>query len=340
MKINRIKQLIRLLKHKSFLVTSPADQFYLTGSKLTGYYLLAGKKGVFAFTSELMYEQLKKELLGIDVFYDKNIIELLIRICKKHGIKSICVDDTQISRHSSQTIASKIKVKFVKNPIRNLRIIKDAHEIQQIKKACKIAKSAMHYAKSLLKPGITEKEILLKIELYLLKLGLKPSFDIIVASGPNSAFPHHISSDRKVAKQDIITIDLGCVYNGYCSDLTRTFFFGKINKLYKTVFRLVAKAKTKAESLLRSGIKADSIDLSARKVISSAGFGKSFIHSTGHGVGIEIHEEPRLSRKSKTVLKSGMVVTVEPGIYIKGKFGVRIEDTLLITRKGSVNLTK
>jgi Xaa-Pro aminopeptidase len=179
-----------------------------------------------------------------------------------------------------------------------------------------------------------------KIEEYFAKNMVRPSFPIIVASGPNSANPHHISSKRKIVANDVILMDLGCVYKGYCSDLTRTFFLGKTNDLQRKVYALVKRAYGRAMRALKKGVKASSIDNAAREVISNAGFADKFIHTTGHGVGIDIHEPPRLSAKDNTVLKNGMIVTVEPGVYIKGRFGVRIEDTVLINKKGKRVLTQ
>jgi len=166
------------------------------------------------------------------------------------------------------------------------------------------------------------------------------AFSPIVAFGPHSAEPHHVNSRRRLAKNDTALLDIGCVYQGYCSDLTRTFFLGKICELQKQIYSLVSEAQTLAVKGIRSGRKASDIDGIARSVISRRGYGPQFIHSTGHGVGIDIHEPPRISNKDNTVLKPGMVITVEPGIYLPGKFGVRIEDTVLVTHKGNEVLTR
>jgi Xaa-Pro aminopeptidase len=190
------------------------------------------------------------------------------------------------------------------------------------------------------KPGMTEIQIAFKIEEIFANNKVRSSFTPIVAAGPNTANPHHISSTRKVDKNDVILIDMGCLYNGYASDLTRTFAIGKIKYLYSTVYAAVSRAHRKAIQAVRPGIQANHVDGIARDIITRAGFGLQFIHSTGHGVGIEVHEPPRLSSRDATVLKAGMVVTVEPGVYLPGQFGVRIEDTIQVTNNGRKVLTQ
>ena len=197
----------------------------------------------------------------------------------------------------------------------------------------------MRYAFSLLKNRISENEIAFKIEEYFARNGTRPAFLPIVASGPNSAWPHHVSSSRSVRADDVVLIDLGCTYNGYCSDLTRTFFLGKINKLRQKVKGLVKKAHDTALQDIRPGKAAREIDRASRDVISKGGYGDFFIHTTGHGLGVTVHEPPRISSLNQSKLKAGMVITVEPGIYLPGEFGVRIEDTVLITNKGREVLT-
>jgi Xaa-Pro aminopeptidase len=165
------------------------------------------------------------------------------------------------------------------------------------------------------------------------------AFDLIVAGGANSSFPHHITSDYKLRSGEPVVCDIGATWEGYRSDLTRTFTLGRLPTSFWRVFNIVKLAQKKGIHHLRPGVTAGSIDRASRHVIENSGFGRTFIHSTGHGVGIDIHEHPRIGPGAKDKLKAGMVVTVEPGIYLPGRFGVRIEDTLLVTSNGSEVLT-
>jgi Xaa-Pro aminopeptidase len=322
------------------LITNKSDLFYLTGVELEGFWLLVADKKAVVFAPQLLAGQLKRLLPGLGVAGGDNLIELLVQYCKREGLKGLGVCASKMSHSFYVKLNRKINLKDEGDVVVKIRQKKDAQEISKIARACQIASSAMRYAKSLLKPGVTEEEIVFKIEEYFAKNRVRPSFPIIVGTGPNSANPHHISGSRKIAVNDTVLIDLGCVYKGYCSDLTRTFFLGKTNDLQQKAFTLVKRAHGLALLKAGQGVAVWEVDKAARDVISQAGYGDKFIHTTGHGVGIDIHESPRLSAKDDTVLKSGMVVTIEPGIYFAGRFGIRIEDTILIKKKGRKVLTR
>ena len=168
----------------------------------------------------------------------------------------------------------------------------------------------------------------------------RPSFDLVVAFGANSALPHHEVSTRVLKKNEAVLIDFGCVYDFYCSDITKTFFYGKPDAEFKKVYSIVESAYKKSVKALKSGVKASFIDKVGRDLITDEGYGQYFTHGTGHGMGLEPHEAPSLYSKSKDILKEGMILTVEPGIYLNGKFGVRIEDTFLVKKNGYEILTK
>lgn len=336
---DRVKHAASRLPAPSFLVTDAAGFFYLTGVNLEGAWLLVTKDGGHLFAPPLLAGQLRALLPGTDIHSGDKYYSLFIEFCKKNKIKTVGIDGTRVSYALATRLSKDVKLKNISDFNESLRIVKDEFEIDRLRQSCHLAARAFNYIKKTVRPGMTEIEIAYKIDEYFAKNQAKPSFTTIVASGPNSANPHHISESRRVQKNDIVLIDMGCVYKGYCSDLTRTLFLGKMNDLHKQVYTLVSRAKIEAQSRLKSGVKAKDIDTAARDVISRGGYGKDFVHTTGHGVGIDIHEPPRLSRLDTTVLKSGMVVTVEPGIYLEGRFGVRIEDTLLVTKKGSEVLT-
>jgi len=222
-----------------------------------------------------------------------------------------------------------------------LRTVKRKEELAAVKKSCYIAAKAFSLVRPRIKTGITELAAARMLEDSMKDMGAKGvSFELIVAFGPNSALPHHITSQRRLKKDEAVLLDYGCVYDDYCSDMTRTFFNGRPDDEYRKVYAIVKKAHAEGIAALKAGLKAKKIDGVCRRCIADEGYGQYFIHSTGHGVWLEIHEEPWLNMKSDEILRPGMVVTVEPGIYLPGKFGIRIEDTVVITDKGREILTK
>ena len=217
-------------------------------------------------------------------------------------------------------------------------MIKDEDEIKDIQKACEITDNCFEYLLSYIKPGMTEKQIANEIEEYYKQRTDGLSFDTIVASGENSSKPHAVPTDRKIQKEDIITIDMGCKVNGYCSDMTRTIFVGKVPDYIKPVYDLVLKNHLQTLKEYKEGA---NIRILSKLVLNDfKSHDYDMLHSLGHGVGLEVHEPPIINHKNEALLKENMVITSEPGIYIAGKFGVRIEDTVQITKSGSFSLTK
>jgi Xaa-Pro aminopeptidase len=341
MRKDRLRRIISKLKQPAYLVTSQADLFYLTGIELDGFWLLLAKRRPVIITSELLAGQLKKALPGTEILTSRGFAATAAEYCRKTGIRRLGADFSEIDHSLAEKLEKFIKIEDTGGLTARIRQVKDRGEIANIRKACGITVSALKHAKKLLKPGVTEKQIMFKIEEYFAKNGARPApnFRPIVAFGPDSANPHHVSSDRKLIKNDIVLIDLGCEYKGYCSDLTRTFILGKISNPFKGILKLVKKAHARGVERVKSGVKASVVDKAARKTITDGGYGANFIHTTGHGVGIQVHEPPRLSPTDTTVLKQGMTVTVEPGVYLSGKYGARHEDLVLITKKGNEVLT-
>jgi Xaa-Pro aminopeptidase len=307
---------------------------------LEGFWLLLSKEGPAAFAPVMLKDQVKSLLPGIPVYGSNKMIDLVTGFCRKKKIPLLGIDPAKQTALMKQRLEAYIKVKDVTGFPVEYRRIKDAGEIELIRKSCKIASETVKQVQGLIRPGMTEEEIGFKIEELFAKNQVRPSFLTIVASGPNSANPHHLGSSRKVQENDTVLMDLGCVYKGYCSDLTRTLYFGKINRLMRKVFSLVQQAHDTAIAHAGPGVKVKDLDKTARRIISSAGYGDAFIHTTGHGIGVEVHEAPRISGKDPAVLAPGMVITIEPGVYLPGQFGVRIEDTILITEKGNEVLTQ
>ncbi|MFO7569906.1 MAG: M24 family metallopeptidase, partial [Smithellaceae bacterium] len=223
---------------------------------------------------------------------------------------------------------------------RMLRSRKDAHEVSIMKKAAAIGSTAIASVRQSIFVGWTEREIAFALEVAAREAGADGlAFDTIVASGKNASLPHAKPSSRKIKKGDFLVIDFGVRYRGYCSDETCTFAFGELTDDQKNAYRLVKQAQDEAVAAIRDGVSAFEIDDSVRRVFGPQ-FIRYFVHGTGHGVGLEVHEAPRLSPKSKDVLKTGMIVTVEPGLYFPGKWGIRIEDTVLVKEKGCEKITK
>ena len=220
-----------------------------------------------------------------------------------------------------------------------LRFIKDEGEIENIRGAQKVTDDAFDFLLGLIRPGMTELEIRAELEYFMAKRGCAVSFDTIIASGPHSSMPHAQPTDRKIQNGDFITMDFGCKYNGYCSDMTRTVAVGHADEEMKKIYQIVLTAQQRALDKIAPGVVCNIVDHIARGFIDQMGYGDCFGHGLGHGFGLLIHEEPRFSPACEETLQPGMCLSVEPGIYLPGKFGVRIEDTVCITKDGMENFT-
>ena len=222
-----------------------------------------------------------------------------------------------------------------------LRLRKDEHELQAMRKAVAIAQTALLNTLPLIKAGVTEREAAGELSLQLLRAGSDPElpFPPIVAGGPNSANPHAAPSDRPLANGDLLVIDWGAAYHGYFSDLTRTFAIGGVDPELQHIAAVTAQANTAGRAAARPGIRAGDVDRAARGVIEAAGYGQAFFHRTGHGLGMEAHEAPYMFAENELILEPGMTFTVEPGIYLAGRGGVRVEDNVAITADGAETLS-
>jgi Xaa-Pro aminopeptidase len=254
-------------------------------------------------------------------------------------MKKIGFDPGQLSFSFGEAL---VKMGFVAKPglVTQLRAIKDAFEMQRLRAANHLAAEGAEFVRKRLKPGKREKHLAADLAHFFNLKGDGIAFDLIIAGGANGAFPHHITSDYKLRSGEAVICDIGATWEGYRSDLTRTFPLGRMPTAFTRVFRIVEMSQKQGMRHIKPGVTAGSVDEVCRKLIAKRGYGDTFVHSTGHGVGIDIHEHPRIGPGAKEKLEAGMVVTVEPGIYLPGKFGVRIEDTLLVTQNGSEILTK
>ncbi len=306
--------------------------------------MVTGEEAIL-FTDFRYTKQAKEQSQGVElVEITSRWVEEIFEILKKKGIKKIGFEKEYISYSLYSLFKSKwtgISLKPVNNAVTAFRAIKHQEEIDAITKSVELADKAFKHILAEIKPGRKEREIALELEYFMRKEGAEGiSFDFIVASGIRGAMPHGVASEKKLKEGEMVTLDFGCVLKGYCSDISRTVVLGDPSEKQKEIYSLVNAAQSLGLESLRPGIKAEDADKKVRDYFSLKGYGDFFGHGLGHGVGMEVHEAPRLAPCSEDELIPGMVVTVEPGLYIDGFGGVRIEDMALITSEGYQVLTK
>jgi Xaa-Pro aminopeptidase len=347
----KILKIFKKYQMESALFTNAIEIFYLTKAKFNGFWILAIKDRVYIIHPKMIETQIKKYFSGktkaityIFMTTKLPLYKTISEILKQNKINNLLVD-LKYTNALDLTLISKSlkkeKIELIRKVgiLDNVRLVKTTFEIKNIKMACKIASEACNTIKNELRVGLTEIDIHYRVLELFSKNHVSESFSPIVASGINSANPHHVSSKKKITKNDIVVIDIGCLYNGYCSDLTRTYFLGRISESRKAVWNIVKMAQGTILKKIKPGVPLSYSDKVVRNIIATSGYKRNFIHNTGHGVGVEIHEMPLLSPNATGVFLEHSTVTIEPGIYIKHKFGVRIEDTVLVTENGCVVLT-
>ncbi len=344
-RIKRVRQKMQEDGLDAFLIDSPENRFYLTGFTGTAGKVLFTPEKNFFLTDFRYTEQARKQILDYHILEIKQKFEEeLVKLVKDEKVKRMGFESEVVTYEQYEKYKESfegIELTAAKNLVKDLRLIKDTDEIDRIKKAVMITDKAFEYILGKVKPGISEKELALEMEFFLKKQGgTKNAFDFIVASGKRSSLPHGVASDKLLESGDFITFDFGTFYKGYCSDLTRTIVIGKPNSKQKEIYEVVLTAQQEVIKKIKPGMTCEETDGIARDIIKKAGFADNFGHGLGHGIGLEIHEGPRVSYTSEDVLKPGMVITDEPGIYIPDWGGVRIEDDLLITEEGCEVLNK
>ncbi|MGB7606088.1 MAG: Xaa-Pro peptidase family protein [Lutisporaceae bacterium] len=313
-----------------------------TGS--TGYVIVTANKAYF-ITDFRYKDQAHKQCKGFEVIIHSNsLIDEIKKSVQVNKVNRIGIEDNFMTVAMYENLKSNlqgVEVAPLKDILEAIRMIKDADEIEAIEKAANIADSAFKHILDFIKPGVTEKEVALELEYTMKKNGATNlSFESIVASGVRSSLPHGVFTDKVINNGEFLTLDFGCVYNGYCSDMTRTVFVGKADDKQKKIYNIVLEAEKAALEQYKPGMLGKEVDKVARDIISAEGYGDNFGHGLGHGVGLAVHEEPRVSPLGEKKLEAGMVVTDEPGIYISEYGGVRIEDLILITEDGCRVLSK
>lgn len=343
----RIRELRSILSQKGIdaaLITKRENYIYMSNFTGTFANLLITHDKAILVTDFRYTEQAKEQAQLYEVVqYQGNLNVTLNDLLTANNVKILGFEDGYITYKAYDDLSKNLSIdKLVplERTIELLRLIKDSEEIELIKEAVRVADEAFSHVLKFIRPGVTETEIAAEIEYYLKKHGARgPSFDTIVASGWRSSLPHGVASNRVIEHGDAVTMDFGAICNEYCSDMTRTVFVGQPKEELKKIYGIVLEAQKAGVNDAVSGLTGREIDKIARDIISDAGYGENFGHSLGHGVGIEIHEDPRLSQQGTIKMRNGMVVTVEPGIYVSGLGGVRIEDMIVINDDKPMVLT-
>ncbi|NLI91866.1 MAG: aminopeptidase P family protein [Peptococcaceae bacterium] len=343
MRIDKLRQAMTENELPAVLITSSPNVFYFSGFTGTNGTLFITMDRKYLLTDFRYIEQAEKEANGFEVIRVDS--EPSVEIGKlSEGLQSIGIEENTLSwaeYRRFKEAAGNCRLADASEIFNRLREVKDPAEIEILRKAIRITDEAFAMILDRLKPGVQEEEIALELEFSLRRLGASGrSFDYIVASGGRSALPHGVASSKKIIAGEAVTLDFGAKYQWYCSDMTRTVFIGQPEAKYRELYRIVLEAQEAAIQALKPGMTGKEADAVARDVIGKAGYGDFFGHGLGHSLGLEIHETPRLNTRENKVLEPGMILTVEPGIYLPGWGGVRIEDVILVTNFGAEVLTQ
>lgn len=343
-RIKKLRKSMELKGLEAVLVIGDPNRNYLSGFTGEESFSIITEEEALFITDSRYTEQARNEVKDYEILEYKGAFpDFFSNIIKKLNVKKVGFEDNVVSYELYCKLSNKTEAKLIpmEGLIEEIRLIKDKREIESIQKAASIADKAFSHMLKFIKSGMSEREIGLELEFTMKKLGAKDlSFPSIVASGVRSALPHGRATDKIVNNGDFLTLDFGCVFEEYCSDMTRTVAIGEPNDKLKKIYNIVLQAQEDVLKFIKPGIMTKEVDRVARDYIDNKGYGSYFGHGLGHGVGREIHEGPRLSPMSETILKEGMIVTDEPGIYIPDIGGVRIEDLVLVTKDGCEALSK
>lgn len=339
--LSRVNKLCeKLYDNEAVFISSYPNIFYYSGFTSEDAYLIISHNERILITDSRYTIQAHNQAPDFEIV---DLTEGFKKIFERVSASYIGFEEDVVSVSLSQKLQTAFDGKKTLVPmqkkISSLRQIKDKDEIRHIREAERLGDEAFTYVLDKIKVGATEREIALELEFFMKRHGASAlSFDTISASGIRGAMPHGVATDKPLEDGDLLTLDFGCVYEGYCSDMTRTVALGHVNDKQKEIYDTVLKAQLAALEIIKPGIRCADVDAAARKVIEDAGYGKNFGHALGHSVGIEIHETPVFSTKSKDIVQTGHVITVEPGIYVENFGGVRIEDLTAVTDNGIENL--
>ncbi|MEM2098337.1 MAG: Xaa-Pro peptidase family protein [Candidatus Bathyarchaeia archaeon] len=328
-----------------FAVFNWANLLYLTGTSSAAALVIPQDGECTVYAYGVNYEQAKAEAKEFSVELIKREEKLMTKVADKTkicGMKNLAVDALGVDdwRALAKLVKGSVKLKVAGQLLWRLRKVKDAEEIALMRRAAELTSEGMKVAYEVLAPGIHEYELAAEVEYAMRKRGSNgTAFETIVASGASSAFPHGSYGEKLIREGDLVVVDVGATFKFYRSDMTRTLVVGVPSEKQKRLYELVRRAHDRAFEAIKANAKAKEIDAAARTIIENAGYGEFFVHGLGHGVGLEVHEPPMLNPSSADVLVAGNVVTDEPGIYLAGYGGVRIEDTVLVNETGAEKLT-
>jgi len=345
MRLEKLRQSLAEHELDAMLISQPENRKYLSGfSGSAGFLLITAQEAILA-TDFRYYEQVGREAPDFRLAKIKTRFEdLLPELVSELGINRLGFESEHASVHqlySWSEAAGNVEWLPQRRTVEQIRAVKDEAELQALRRSVALTDAAFAHLLDILEPGMTEEQAAWQIEAYMRTHGAsKVAFNLIVAAGPNGALPHASASKHPIAEGEPIVIDIGCVVDGYCSDMTRTICLGQPDSRYLEVWQIVHRAQETAEATIRAGMTGVEADASARDVIERAGYGDNFGHGLGHGVGLAVHEMPWSNPRVDNVLEEGMVLTVEPGIYLPGEFGVRIEDLVIIREERVEVLTQ
>ncbi|MBM7569693.1 M24 family metallopeptidase [Aquibacillus albus] len=341
-KLEKLRQMLKEKDLDGLLISSSYNRRYITGFTGTAGVVLITENESLLITDFRYIEQATEQATEFKIIEHKQPIGLEIADqVKELGINQLGFEKDDLTYGVYEQYKKEISTELVPTSgiIEKIRLIKSQEEINILKEAAKIADAAFDHILTFIKPGIKEIDVSNELEFFMRKQGAtSSSFDIIVASGYRSALPHGVASEKTIESGELVTLDFGALYHGYCSDITRTVAVGKISDELNTIYDVVLEAQKKGMEGIKAGITAKEADAFTRDYIKEKGYGEYFGHSTGHGIGLEVHEGPGLSFRSNQLLEAGMVVTVEPGIYVPGIGGCRIEDDTVVTQNGNERL--
>ena len=347
MENKRIEKVAAALeKGEAVLISSEPNRLYLTGFHSSAGTVLVTKSKAYFLADFRYFEKATATVRGCECLLCEKLYHQLNELFKKHNIDRLYMETSTVS---IETFARYLKeftgIEISDNNkidrlIHEMRSIKSAEEIALIRRAQSFTDQTFTHILEFLKPGLSEREVMLEMEFFIRRLGSEGvSFDFIVVSGKNTSLPHGEPGEKRIEKGDFVLVDFGGVACGYHSDMTRTVAIGKPSEEQILVYDTVLQAQQKALAMIKPGLRCCDVDKAARDLIAKAGYGDAFGHGLGHSVGLEIHENPAFNLRCETILKPGHVLTVEPGIYLENRYGVRIEDMVAVTKNGADNLT-
>ncbi len=344
-RIEKVREILKKNGLDGLIVTKQQNWQYLSGFTGTNAALIITTGDQYLVTDFRYLEQAAEQAGGFHIIKPFALVEdAVVDQVKKLGLGRLGFEDDNLTYHLYSTYKEKlpgVELVPLHETVENVRRVKDQGEIASLRKAAGITDEAFDYILEIIGPGVREVDIALEIEYFIKKKGAqKSAFDIIVASGPRAALPHGVATDKKIQAGEFIVLDFGAVVDGYHADMTRTIILGRPSQQHCRIYDLVLRAQERALEAIKPGVKCSAVDLAARDLISVEGYGANFGHGLGHSVGLEIHEKPGFTPKDETILQPGMVLTVEPGIYLSGWGGVRIEDLVLVTGDGIEILSK